>query len=329
MDESEEPIEIRTFANPDEVWGLPGFKHDKPINKDNYSALLGDYRFPDEVHCCFQKDNGNLCGEGHKYGFVAKLIDDSITIIGNSCAKNKFGADSKLKVDRAKYLNEKRRRERLAQLAELIKERDGRLNQLSELRLQLSALKGRIDELMSKLGATIQQRLEYMARTRNASVTITGVSYREYKDEDGQTKKERLAAQSRLGIIEGIECVNEASYKEINSAIRNVIQAYEMANEMGHDIKLSELERITSSINDSDRIVQQGNELLKRGVEFFSTDMTLLCFITSDKAERYKVARLALDQQGIDAGKEKAKAWLVEQERRISSSLNVDKIEIK
>jgi len=44
--------------------------------------------------CCREKPNGQLCGEGHKWGFVAKLKDGSITIIGNYCARDKFGADA-------------------------------------------------------------------------------------------------------------------------------------------------------------------------------------------------------------------------------------------
>lgn len=130
-------IEVRTFATMQEIESLLGFKEDNRINKDNYERIFGDYWFPDEVRCCREKTNGQLCGEGHKWGFVAKLKDGSITIIGNYCARDKFGADAKIKADRSKYLNEKRRRERLAQLEDLLADKEKVLKKLVLLKEEL------------------------------------------------------------------------------------------------------------------------------------------------------------------------------------------------
>ncbi|MCG7927986.1 MAG: hypothetical protein JAY67_20900, partial [Candidatus Thiodiazotropha taylori] len=68
MTEDEKPIEVRTFNTMQEVEKIPKFKNNNPVNINNYKEVLGDYDFKDEVKCCREKPNGNLCGTEHQYG---------------------------------------------------------------------------------------------------------------------------------------------------------------------------------------------------------------------------------------------------------------------
>ena len=68
-------IDIRTFTNFDEIRDVEGFLENHPISLTNYAKIVGDYHFEEDIRCCFQKENGNLCGKEHKRGWVARLKD--------------------------------------------------------------------------------------------------------------------------------------------------------------------------------------------------------------------------------------------------------------
>lgn len=145
-------IHVHAFDTIEEIKNHPGFRENNGVHKGNYKDLIGHYRFADEVKCCFQKDNGNLCGEDHKFGFVAILSDNSITIVGNNCAQEKFGADAKIKIDSGRYLKEQKRREKLAGLHELLKVKDARLADLQSFRARASVVKDWGETFLSSLG---------------------------------------------------------------------------------------------------------------------------------------------------------------------------------
>ncbi len=100
----------------------------------------------------------------------------------------------------------------------------------------------------------------------------------------------------------------------------------------GHQLtdksKITEIEHVSSAIGDINRIDIELRDLEKAVDQFFKSDLQLLCFLVEDKTERYKAARYVLDKSGVSVGKEKAKVWLTEQERKIKAELNVEKIKI-
>jgi hypothetical protein len=313
----------------EEIQNLPGFKSENPINKDNYAAIFGDYWFPDEVKCCREKPNGQLCGEGHKYGFVAKLKDESITIVGNYCAVNKFGADAKIKADRNKYLNEKRRREGFIRLGDLLAEKESRLSNLDALRVKAKQIQGRIKEFSGSLGERSIRLLQDMARSSNSSVLVDAVTYKDYIDEDGETKKERRVAPTKLGDLNGLSVFKEYTFQAIYSEVDGIKAAYVKAETISENIKTFELEALIAAIGNYDHIAEGVAEIEKDQNAFFNNNFLLLCFLVDDKSERYKAARVALEQSGETGGKEKAKTWLADQERTIREKIRADKIDIR
>ena len=50
----------------------------------------------EKVFCCVEKAKGQLYKHEHGKGWVAKKTDGTLTIMGNDCANDKFGADSKI-----------------------------------------------------------------------------------------------------------------------------------------------------------------------------------------------------------------------------------------
>ena len=300
-------IEIRTFANAEEIFALPKFTQANPIDKNNYHRLIGDYWLPDELHCCFKKENGNLCNEGHKWGFVAELKDGSVTIVGNNCANTKFGADSKIKADRSKYLNEKRRRERLASLSDLLVTSQSNIEALRAARIGLKNVELSITSLGKKLGTEAHRNLENRARTGNTAVDVIGVNYHEYIDEDDKPQRERRATSRRIGNISGLSSFNQHLYQAIYSEISSIEKAYQKAVLIDDNIKLSDLEALTSTLSNFDNVIGKVQEQTEQERIFLAGDLPLLCFLIADKSERYKIARIILEIQGNLISRDKSK----------------------
>lgn len=328
MTQLKDLIEIYTFATIEEIWSLDGFKHDNPIWKDNYEELLGDYNFDELVSCCFQKDNGRLCGEPHKWGFVARLKDGSVTMVGNHCATDKFGADARIRTDARKYLNEKKRQERLARLVELLEQKEERLTQVGTLRERLRQLRDRMNGITQELGPRTVRRLEEMVKTGRPDVMINAISYREYTDDDGQQKKERSSVPARLGVIAGLPVIGKESFQSIYSAIREVEQAYVRAEELPDNATATQIEKLVKEFNDIDRALIEGEKLFEAEERFLRNDFLLFCFLVDDKGERYKAARIAMDQAGDRGGRERVKEWLFQREKQLRENLKADRLEI-
>jgi len=321
-------IEIRTFGSPEEIWELPNFIEENPITKSSYKRLIGDYHLEEEVCCCVQKDNGNLCREGHKRGWVAELLDGSATIIGNHCAQEKFGADSRLIRDQTQYMNEKRRRERLAGVLVQIGEKTERLNRLDQLRTSLKSLESRIQAFTGELSSSALRRLQEMARTGQYAVTFTAVKFRTYIDDNGQSKRERSTFEQSLGSFVGLDLLQPWSYFKIYDAIKDVGRAHEEAEQLGPKPKATEVDALANRLNEYDHIFREGNRLLSLEPVFFANSFLPLCFLETDKTERYKAARIAMRRSGVAGGKDEAKAWLAAQEKAIKQELGIDVIEI-
>ncbi|MFM0095646.1 hypothetical protein PQQ87_08535 [Paraburkholderia nemoris] len=323
-------IEIRTFSNPQEIRDdLPNFIENNPISKTTYRRIIGDYNFGEEVCCCFEKENGNLCGEPHKRGWVAELQDGSATIIGNHCAQEKFGADSRLIADRSRYVNEKRRLERLSALNLQIEEKTQRLEQLNQLRTNLKSLEKRIEAFTDQLGPSTLRRLRDMVRTGQSVVTVTTVKFREYVDDDGRTKRERSTFPQSVGALGGLDLIQSASFFTIYDAIKDVGRAYEEAEKLDLKPKSKEVDSLANRLNEYDRLLKDGNRLLGLERIFFENTFLPLCFLETDKAERFKAAKIAMRRSGVAGSKDEAKAWLAEQEKAIKQQLGIDAIEIR
>ncbi|MDB5761585.1 MAG: hypothetical protein JWQ21_580 [Herminiimonas sp.] len=327
-----EEIEIRTFASIEEIRKLENFVEGGPLSKGDYKRLLGDYHLPEEVHCCYQKENKKLCGEAHKHGWVVLRRDEKATIIGGDCARDKFGADSKLVADSHRYINEKRRRERLATMRELIPLKGARIGQLAALRTSLLDLDRRVKSVTNELGPVLQRRLRDMVRTRQSAVVINAVKRRDYIDTDGKQKQEVSTFAHTLGALGGLDLVAPGSFQAVYDAVNNVVRAHQRAEEIAAEIDISrknkEIDSVTTALQQYERILQDGQKLIELDRVFQDNNFALLCFLTDDKGERNKAAKLAMRRARVDRNTDPG-AWLSVQEEDIRRRLQVDAIKVR
>lgn len=321
------PVEIRTFNSISEIEALPGFKKVNPVSPKNYKYLLGDYSLSDEVSCCLLKSNDKLCNEGHKWGFIAVLVDNSITLVGNDCAQTKFNGESRLSADRAKYLNQKKHEEGLDRLRALVEQKDSALEEVLQVKSNLAIVQGRVHTMRGKLGPQTMRHLESIARTGAYVLSITGVTIKEYTDKKGKKKTDRRTQRMTLGTIANTSFLLDERYRDVLHNLSDVKKAYDEAEQIGQNVTTLKLNALTKKMDIIELARTSACQLIEQERKFSASDLCLLCYITSDKVERYKSAKYALEQTNQDSGKEKAKEWFAERDRLFRTQLNVTKIE--
>ncbi|MCU7251228.1 hypothetical protein [Pseudomonas koreensis] len=229
-------VEIRTFNTISEIEALPGFKKENPVSPKNYKHLLGDYFLSDEVKCCLLKDNDKLCNEGHKWGFVAVLADNSITLVGNDCAQTKFNGESRLSADRTKYLNQKKHEEGLERLRALVEQKDSALKEVLQVRTDLAMVQRRVHAMREKLGPQTMRHLESIARTGAYVLSVTGVTIKEYTDKKGKKKTDRRTQRMTLGTIANTSFLLDEKYRDVLHNLSDVKKAYDEAEKIEQNV---------------------------------------------------------------------------------------------
>ncbi len=322
----EELVVVRTYLTEQEIRDEPGFKEDNPVSKDNYLHLIGDYRLPEQIRCCIQKRaGGGLCKQGHNYGFVVRLKDESVSIIGNQCGKNHFDAESKLARDMALYTNAKRRKETLERIAELLKGKDESLVRLRELGTALLVAQSRVDAYRQQFGDACTNQLLRLAQGGTGAVVVMGERVR--LDEHGNRSYDSSDRFSiTVGVLRGTAVFRPNQFRSAQADIRKVAGAFDKAQQMDGNERTSELASVAADIGDFVRVVDVCEDLLTAEQDFASTDWSPLPFLVRDLSDQYKLARVACAHAGHPGSKDAAKYWLQTLERALKSQYGVDRL---
>lgn len=320
-------MDIQTFSNPEEVRALPNFIENNPLTKATYKKLLGDYHFRENVACCFQKDNGNLCLHLHRRGWVVELLNGTVTLLGNDCASVQFDLDSKLIADRNLYSNEKRRKDRLASINQLMAQKSDRLDQLSHLRTKLESLRDRVSALTSEFGPNTKQQLIALARSDRQDVVIRGIKLRPYVNEQGQQRHERSVISTTLGTLNGLDLLRPESFYRLFETMKDVARAHDEAEMLGEKPKGSEVDLLANRLGNFDQIIREGERLLTLETPLFNNDFQLLYYLVRDPIELDAIMVKLMNDTGQAGGRKKARAWFAEKKQAIAKALGVDRIE--
>lgn len=321
---------VRKFATFAEIEELNGFVRQSPVDQSTYESIIGHYDFPKEsaIECCYRKDNGNLCNTNHQFGFVCLLKNGDVSVIGNFCAKEKFDADTSLRKDRRHYQKEQNRLKRKAAFGKLMENKERDLANLGAGFRSLVELRRRVSKLSANLGPMTLGRLQDMAKNRTSRVSIQGVRYRHYTDEEGRHKNHRETAPYFLGSIPGLRIFLRSSFTLLSRQINEIERAYEKAEDTEPDAPASAYNSINKLIGNTDSVVRMIHLMIKEESDFLSGDLSLLCFLASKPSDRYRTARAVLEFKGEDHGKDKAKRYIAELDRKTAQKLEIDKVEL-
>lgn len=326
--EAHEAIEIHTFASVAEIRALRGFRDLNSVNTKNYRRIVGDYDLAEKLRCCMQTKGGGLCSTKHNFGFVAELRDGTLTVLGNCCARDKFDAEARIRSDRRRYLNEKRRREKRERLTQLIAESASRVAALGEAQAAHAALCERVAGLTAQLGWTVLRRLQEMARSDTSNVLVQAIYLKAYVDDGGHPQQERQSITTPVANLHGLRFLSKERRQAVLSPIKQAMRAFAQAKALGEQVNESVLAALVSDIAAGEQARRELDALLGEERLFLSQDLTPLLFLAAGRTERYSLARYLMERQDLPVSKEKAKVWLAEQEAALRRQLKADTIRL-
>jgi hypothetical protein len=326
MEKSLKVEQLLGFATFEEIADLPGFLPDNPLTQENYKQIVGWYRLLEKRCCCVQRASGTLCATPHNHGWVARLRDGSITILGGDCAKEKFGADSTVFRDIGLAQNIRKAKEREDRVAQLVADGASYEEQLQDWITQLKTSRRGIDDFLSGIGEKFRSQIERMARTGKADVVVEGEIVRHY-EERGRSKQEIRVIKHRLGSLAGLSAVSRPQFVALIAEMAQIKAAFS-ALQGGTKMGRKEKAELSAHIEQCEPILTRGRLLNEAATRFLANSALLYCFLTDDRSERARLARLAMKEAGVDGNKDQAKGWLADRENQIRIQMRADRIRL-
>lgn len=322
---------MKRYLSKEEIEQEQCFRSRNPINQANYARLRGWYAFTEgnELECCCEKPNGNLCETSHRRGWVAELIDGTCTVLGGTCATEKFNADSVLVRDIAVANNELARQERVARLTEMLRQRDAAMASLEAAKRQLVEMKRTLAGYRDELGRNAWNVLVDMSRTGNAAIRVIGVVPEEY-GADGELVRDHQMTPINIGSLSGVVVCNPARIETTLESIRKVEAAYRQAGSDAERVfKSKEVKALTSALADQPRVMSEAQEWAQQFEKFNANDFSILAFAVVDLKERLQVAQFALKRRGPHASRDAAKRSMYGREAELKRQYNVKLIKVR
>jgi hypothetical protein len=325
---AESSFQIRKFSSFEEIENLSGFHAENPITKENYDQLLGHYDLKIKLKCC-RKTAKSLCHTSHKFGFVARLKDSSVSIVGNVCAEERFGIDTDIAKHAKAYHQEKARQEKLERVRELLNDESKHMQALEVLTQELCSAERKISSILDQLPQAILENLKTRAKTRNTEVVVTSITHHQHIDELGNVEHETRKTPTTLGNLKGLSALDAHIVFRIKKSISNIKTAYKEAHRLDENARSSDLVSISTRIAEISNVNSSHQVFMKGLKSFFQTEPLLFCYLVNNKSDRFKVAKMALELSGKSVSRGKAKAWLLDQDHKLKSNLKADSITIQ
>lgn len=322
---------LKHYTRMTEIEAEPKYRPNNPVSLISYKALTGWYKFPEgqEVECCFQKPNENLCRTKHLRGWVAEIADGSLTIIGGDCGTDKFGADSAFGRDIRQAQRALDEGGKLARLAELLAKRDQALEELFAMKSQLVELRKAVANHRERIGRVAWNVLLHMSRTGKSAIEVLGITP-EVRDEDGEVVKDRRSMAIHIASFSGTAVCDETRVIASLDGIRRIEAAYKRAGvEPSLTLKAKEVRELNAALADQQREVTRARELVEQLSRFEANDFTALAFAVTDIGERIRLMQYGLERQAGLSSKNAAKKLLLDREAALKLRYGVRNIRVQ
>lgn len=249
-----------------------------------------------------------------------------ITVFISSTMGHYFGADPTVFKDIGLAMNAIKARQRADRLRSLLEQRDTYTERLADAEKQLQTSYRRIEGFLTEIGQEFSRRVTNMARTGNYSVIVDAIRVRHY-EEKGRAKKEISVIKHRLGSLNGLSVINKDQFVKMSIAIQNIQQAFIAASNIDSMTRSTQTALVTR-LDECEPVLKRAVNIEENVKRFFDNSKILFCFLTGERGERSKLARLAMHQAGIEGGRDQAKDWLAAQEQALVRQLGVESIRI-
>ena len=315
-----------TIQSYEDISSLEMFKENKEITLDNFENILIDYDIRDtELRCCLTVENGHKCGQIHQKGYLVLLKDSTYSLMGGTCGRTKFNADSKISKNISSFENERRRQEKLGRLYDFINNKEryqGIIQQLKTIVGDIAAFYQEIRILGLNLNI-----LNSRYKASDRAVLIKTYKYDDKRNLRYQTT-ERIGYLQELNLFDGKDV---GSYSvDVHKLVIGLKNACELDEQIKQNPKIRVDKRVNDLVRDLSHFESLRNELLERkaSIERFKTsDLSLLCYLTPSFHVREDGAKYLLKCKGRSLSK--ADSYLGNKDKFYLDKYGCDEIRVK
>lgn len=291
----------RRFLSIAEIQNDPDFAPENPVTLENYASLDGWYMFEkEELACCVRKAVG-LCHQRHRRGWVARLKNNTKSVIGGHCAQKDFGAASIIGQDIARAQNAIDHAVAVEDIRGYLLDRDSKLEAINAMLARATEANRKIQEFLRKAGAANERAIKDRARAGGQFFAIASTPPR-FAPPDADGFREKLEDGSefvvQVGTIPGMASADPGRVAAVGRELNKQKRAYESAN---LELLLSQAvasRKLRASLADHDRVMALAEEFVRQATQFLESDLTPACFALADNRARRAMASLALERLG-------------------------------
>ena len=314
-----------TVQSYDELLSLDMFRENQEVTLENFENILIDYEIKDvELKCCLTDEKGK-CGQIHQKGYLVLLKDGTYSLMGGTCGRTKFNADSTIFKNIASFENERKRQEKLGRLYEFINNKEKYEKIINQLRVLVGEITA-FDREIQILGFNLKI-LNNRYKSSDRAVLIKTYKY----DEKGNS---RYQATERIGYLHELNLFDAKDTGSYGLDVHRLIIGLKKACELDNQIKQKPKARVDKQVNDLVRDLSHfeslQDELLMRksSIEKFkNSDLSLLCYLTNSDHIREDAAKYFLRSKGRDISK--TESYLANKDSSYLDQYSCDEIRIK
>ena len=314
-----------TIQSYEDLISLEMFVENKEITLENFETILVDYQITDtELKCCLTDEKGK-CGQIHQKGYLVLLKDGTYSLMGGTCGRTKFNADSTISKNIASFENERKRQEKLGRLYDFINNKEkyeNIINRLKEIVGEITAFYREIQILGFNL-----KILNDRYKSSDRAVLIKTYKY----DEKGNS---RYQATERIGYLQELNLFDAKDTGSYGLDVHKLIIGLKKACELDDQVKQKPKARVDKQVNDLVRDLSHfeslQDELLMRksSIERFkNSDLSLLCYLTNSYHIREDAAKYFLRSKGRDISK--TESYLANKDSSYLDQYSCDELSVK
>ena len=314
-----------TIQSYEDLISLEMFVENKEITLENFETILVDYQITDTALKCCLTDEKGKCGQIHQKGYLVLLKDGTYSLMGGTCGRTKFNADSTISKNIASFENERKRQEKLGRLYDFINNKEkyeNIINKLKEIVGEITAFYREIQILGFNL-----KILNDRYKSSDRAVLIKTYKY----DDKGNP---RYQATERIGYLQELNLFDAKDTGSYSLDVHKLIIGLKKACELDEQIKQKPKARVDKQVNDLVKDLSHfeslQDELLirKSSIERFKkSDLSLLCYLTNSHHIREDAAKYLLRSKGRDISK--AASYLENKDSSYLDQYSCDEIRVK
>lgn len=313
---------IQSYEN---LISLEMFVENKEITLENFETILIDYQITDtELKCCLTDEKGK-CGQIHQKGYLVLLKDGTYSLMGGTCGRTKFNADSTISRNIASFENERKRQEKLGRLYDFINNKEKYENIINKLKETVGEITAFYRDIQI-LGFNLKI-LNDRYKSSDRAVLIKTYKY----DEKGNS---RYQATERIGYLQELNLFDAKDTGSYSLDVHRLIIGLKKACELDDQIKQKPKARVGKQVNDLVRDLSHfeslQDELLMRksSIERFkNSDLSLLCYLTNSYHIREDAAKYFLQSKGRDISK--TESYLANKDSSYLDQYSCDELRVK